>query len=71
MGFSLSDVHKLIHSASDRSMVRIVRTGTQMAAGHITALGGCGPTCMCPTKKTQAEPVIGNVCTVAIGCKPC
>jgi len=31
MGFSLSDVHKLIHSASDRSMVRIVRTGINIS----------------------------------------
>ena len=52
-------------------MVRIARTGTQMAAGHITALGGWCPTCVCPTKNAQTEPVIGNVCIAAIGCRPC
>ena len=52
-------------------MVRIARTGTQMAAGHITALGGWRPTCVCPTKNAQTEPVIGNVCIAAIGCRPC
>lgn len=55
MGFSLSDVHKLIHSASERSMVRIVTTGTQMTAGHITGLDGWGLTCMCPTHTKKSH----------------